>query len=58
MNTYTQTIKQVEEAHKEYGLDSLTFQLVMQDLKFQLREYCEEHGIKEVNNIDKKEVKE
>ena len=57
MNTFKETIKEIEEAHNQFGLDSLTFQIVCQDLRLQLREYCEAHGIKEVNSIKTQEVK-
>jgi hypothetical protein len=48
MNTIPKVIKELDKSHQEFGLDSLTFQIVMQDLKLQLREYCEKNGIKEV----------
>ena len=49
----------IEKAYQEEGTDSIEFQREMQNLKQQLREYCEKNGIKEVNNLNKnQEVKQ
>ena len=56
MNTIPQTISEIEESYNQFGTDSLSCQIAQQDLRLQLREYCEKNGIGEVNNIIEKEV--
>ena len=48
MNKFTETITDIESKFQQFGTDSLSCQISQQDLRLQLREYCEAHGIKEV----------
>jgi len=48
MNTFQKTISEIENHYNQFGEDSLSCQIASQDLRLQLREYCEAHGIKEV----------
>ena len=56
MNTIPKTISEIENNYNQFGVDSISCQISQQDLRLQLREYCEAHGIGEVNNIIEKEV--
>ena len=56
MNKFNETISEIEENYNQFGTDSLSCQIAQQDLRLQLREYCEKNGIQEVNNIIEKEV--